>query len=64
MQQELLTTKQAARVVGMSPAWFEWKRCKGGDQPTFIRVGRAIRYERDDLLAWFHAKAVTPQKGG
>ncbi len=47
--QQLLTTRDAARVLGMRPSALENWRWKGGG-PPFVRVtARAIRYRREDL---------------
>ncbi len=46
---ELLTTKQAARYLGMSTAFLERDRWAGAKVP-FVRVGsRAVRYLKSDL---------------
>jgi len=48
MGNELLTPAEAARVLRVShktlPRW-RWS----GDGPDFVRVGRSIRYRREDL---------------
>ena len=47
--EELLSTPDAARVLGMKPAALENWRWKG-EGPPFVRVtARAIRYRREDL---------------
>lgn len=49
MSDNLLTTKEAARVLGVSEAFLERDRWAGAKIP-FIRVGnRAVRYSRSDL---------------
>src|SRR3954465_12808075 len=49
MSDNLLTTKEAARVLGVSEAFLERDRCYTATIP-FIRVGnRAARYSRNDL---------------
>lgn len=57
----LLHTKDAARVLGVSPAMLERLRWLG-DGPPFIRPtgGRLIRYRFSDLLAWIERHRVTP----
>ena len=47
----LLPQKEAAKVLGMSESWLEKDRV--GDRPPvvpFVRLGRAVRYRRADLL--------------
>lgn len=52
MEQELLTTAEAARYLGMSKAFLERDRWAGARIP-FIRVGsRSVRYRRADLEAY------------
>lgn len=47
---DLLDTRQAAELLGMSVGGLENMRAKGIG-PKYIRVGRAIRYRRSDLIA-------------
>lgn len=53
-----LSTYEAARVTGLSPAWFERSRWAGGG-PPFVKVGRAVRYPLDELHAWMRARLRT-----
>jgi len=49
MEQELLTTRQAAHYLSVSMAFLERDRWAGARIP-FVRVGsRAVRYRRQDL---------------
>lgn len=46
----LLTTKEAARYLGMSDAFLERDRWSGDSKIPFTRVGsRAVRYRLSDL---------------
>lgn len=57
---KLLTTKEAAKLTGMSKSWFEKMRYLGpGHGPTYIKVGRSIRYRSSDLDDFFSNRAVT-----
>lgn len=48
----LLSTKEAARLLGVSKAFLDRDRWAGARIP-FIRVGaRAVRYRREDLDAY------------
>ncbi len=49
--EELLTTKQAAAFLKVSPKTLERMRVEGGG-PVFVKVGRLVRYRRSDLLAF------------
>lgn len=49
MTQALLTTKEAARFLGVSKAFLERDRWAGARIP-FVRLGtRAVRYRPEDL---------------
>lgn len=51
MADRLLKEDDAAKMLGMSVAWMQWKRWKGGG-PAFVKFARAVRYKEADLLAW------------
>ena len=49
MSKMLLTTKEAARLLGVSEAFLERDRWAGARIP-FVRIGsRAVRYRQEDL---------------
>jgi len=51
-QERLLSTKEAARFLGMSESFLERDRWEGADIP-FIRVGkRSVRYKLSVLEAY------------
>lgn len=55
MQNPLLTTKQAAQILGVSIAFLERDRWAGARVP-FIKIGaRAVRYRLSDLLAYIES---------
>ena len=59
MNSQLLTTKEAALVLGVSPAFLERDRWAGAKVP-FVRLGsRSIRYRREDLNAYIEASVHT-----
>jgi predicted DNA-binding transcriptional regulator AlpA len=58
-ESELLSTRDAARVLSLSPSTLDTWRCKRGrvsrdgiSGPRFLRIGRTIRYRRADLEFW------------
>jgi len=52
MENKLLSTKDAARYLGMSEAFLERDRWAGARIP-FVRIGsRAVRYELSTLEAY------------
>ncbi|MBR1335335.1 helix-turn-helix domain-containing protein [Bradyrhizobium ottawaense] len=54
----LIAEVQAADFLRISIRTLQAWRCRGAG-PAFVRVGRAIRYRRRDLLAWIEANTVT-----
>jgi Helix-turn-helix domain len=53
----LLMEVQAAKLLNLSPRTLQnWRSSYNG--PLYIRVGRAIRYRRRDLIAWIDANTI------
>ena len=53
---KLLTTKEAARFLGMSEAFLERDRWAGAEVP-FVRIGsRAVRYKLSDLELFINSR--------
>jgi predicted DNA-binding transcriptional regulator AlpA len=48
----------AAAITHMSRAWFQRARW-AGTGPPYIKVGRAVRYRLDELIAWFEDRKRT-----
>jgi hypothetical protein len=60
---ELLDELSAAEYISMSVAYLRADRCRGHvggatPGPAYLRLGRTIRYRRDDLDAWLAARRV------
>ncbi len=56
MQNQLLNTRQAAALIGMSVAFLERDRWAGAKVP-YIKVGnRAVRYRMSDLMAYIESR--------
>jgi predicted DNA-binding transcriptional regulator AlpA len=55
---EILTTKEAARFLGVSIAFLEIGRHKGNlGLPPFVKLGtRLVRYQKSALLTWLAAR--------
>lgn len=51
----LITERQAATFLGVSPATLRVWRCTRRVQLPFVKVGRAVRYDERDLLAFVTA---------
>ena len=60
----LLCTKNAARILGVSPAMMERLRWLG-DGPSYFHPtgGRLVRYRLSDLLVWIDRHRVSPRGG-
>ena len=53
--QEWLDERQAARLLAFSPKTLERFRAEGTG-PAYCRVGRYVRYSREDVRAWAAAQ--------
>jgi len=55
-QDELLSTKQTATLLGVSQQWLEIGRTRGYGVP-FVRLSaRRVRYRRSDVIAWLNQR--------
>ena len=54
----LLTVDQAAIYLGLARSTLNKWRCHGGG-PTFIKMGRAVRYRQKDLEGFLNEGAAT-----
>ena len=55
---ELLPEADAAQFLAMSRAFLRAARCGRGTGPSFVRIGRAIRYELGDLQRFIEERRV------
>ena len=56
-QHRALSEREAARYIGMSRSFLAQSRMDGHREgrtpaPPFIKIGRSVRYLREDLDAW------------
>ena len=51
----LLSPKEAARLLKVSLSWLAKARMQG-DGPPYIRIGRSIRYSEAALLQWLKSR--------
>jgi predicted DNA-binding transcriptional regulator AlpA len=51
----LLKDTDAAEVLGCSVSWIRQLRVRG-DGPSFVKVGRLVRYRLIDLQTWINAR--------
>jgi len=61
----LLRTDEAAEILGLSPRTLEALRVRGGG-PTYLKVGRLVRYDREDIDGWLEGqrRVSTSDPGG
>lgn len=59
---ELLTTAEAAQVLGVQPQSLAVWRLRGENLP-FIKVGRLVRYRRSDVEKWLEAQTISVREG-
>jgi excisionase family DNA binding protein len=57
---KLLTPDEAAKLLGTTVGTLSVWRCTRRHNLPFIRVGRLVRYDREDLRAWI----VERRQGG
>ena len=56
---ELMTVPDVKEHTHLSQATLARWRAEGIG-PRFIRIGRSVRYRRDDVLAWIESAASEP----
>jgi hypothetical protein len=59
---ELLSNKQAAEFLGITPGTLSVWRCENRYPIPYIPVGSKIRYRVEDLQAFLDARRVDPGK--
>ena len=52
----LMTQAELAQYLGKSTAWAERSRWDGSG-PSFVKLGKSVRYRACDVLAWIEANA-------
>lgn len=56
--EEFLTTSEAAKLLGVSPATLATRRSRGGG-PIYHKIMGAVRYRRKELEGWLSKRAFT-----
>lgn len=64
-QRRMLKVPEAALLLGISVAYLNALRCKGGG-PQFLKFGRAVAYDPADLEKWAaeRRRSSTSDHGG
>ncbi len=57
----LLMEVHAAKFLNLSVRTLQAWRLRG-DGPAYVRAGRAIRYRRNDLVAWINENTVSQKR--
>ena len=61
MSKRFLTTQEAAEILGLSPMTLTtWRSRQVPRGPAFVRMGRAVRYEREEIERFIEAARVNP----
>jgi excisionase family DNA binding protein len=61
---ELLTVKDAARVLNVNVSWvYEHSRDDADDRLPFVKLGKYLRFDRADLRAYIDAKRASARAG-
>ncbi len=56
-RRELLNGKEAAQLLRCTAAALaRWRRIGGG--PAYVKVGRLVRYQIEDLASWVEGRRV------
>jgi hypothetical protein len=53
----MVSRSQAAEYLGVTPQALSAMDVRGAG-PTYVRIGRVVRYPREDFVAWIEAHTV------
>ena len=53
----LLTTEEAAELVGLAPQTLAVWRCKKRYDLPYVKIGNRVRYRPEDIAAWLDANS-------
>lgn len=57
----LLTVAEAAEVLRLKPRTLDnWRSRQKSQGPRYVKIGRKVHYDIDDLLSWIEARKVDP----
>ena len=63
MTERLLTARELAEYLGLSPATV-LRRWRSGEIPGFRIASNVVRFDRDEIHRWLDAKRNGPGAGG
>lgn len=59
LDRRLLSTEEAAQYLSMSTHWLKTSRFRPElDGPSYIKMGRSVRYDINDLDAWISERRL------
>ena len=69
MTQRAFRDREAAQYIGMSESFLRQSRMDGIREyrtpgPPFVKIGRAVRYLKEDLDHWLETYRQEPRQGG
>lgn len=56
---KLLTSKETARILGLSSRTLDVWRCTGRSHVPFIKIGRSVRYRLSDIESYIQHQTMT-----
>ena len=60
---DIVSTADAAQIIGVVPGTLRyWRYMDIG--PKSFRVGRHVKYRREDIGAWLESQLVSTARGG
>lgn len=62
-RKRLLTPAEAAERLGTTPGTLAVWRATNRYSIPYVKVGRAVRYQAEDVEAWIASRTVRPQEG-
>lgn len=57
-EKDLLTTPEAAELLGVSPKTLEVWRCTKRYPLAYVKIGAAVRYQKSAILAFITARTI------
>lgn len=56
---EMMTEDETAEFLTVKPQTLAAWRCRGSHDLPFVKVGRAVRYRRTNVLEWLENRTAT-----
>ena len=59
-EKTIFTVKEAAKYLGLAESTLNKWRCYQNEGPAYLKLGKAVRYRREDLDAFINAMKPKP----